>query len=277
MKTTILSTILTLSCVLTTMAQQAQTHSAVSGSNESSATIGPANSIGIQPGSRLAAELQKSIDARKARVGDRVLLKTTESLKAQGHTVVRKGANLVGHITEIERKTANSPASRLGLVFDRLESGSLTVPITATIVSLTSASANSQASSEDSFGTSSGGSSSIMQRQSSSGSQSSGLLGGTTGVVGGVMNTTTSTVGNVVGSTAATAGSSVNSTTQAIGGASSGLGRTLSRVQISESSTTSAEGGSTLSLRGENLKLEKGTTFNLLISQSSSAMASKEP
>lgn len=277
MKTTIFAAVLTLSCALATLAQQTETKSAASGGNQTSVATGPADGISIQTGTRLAAELQKSLDARHAQVGDQVVLRTTESLKSEGRTVVRKGARLLGHITEIERNTSKSSASRLSMVFDQLQNGPLTVPITATIVSLTHARASSQASSEDLFGANTAGSSSTMQHTSSSRSQSGGLLGGATGTVGGVVGTTSSSVGNVVGGTVAAAGSSVNPTTETLGGASSGLGHTLNRIQISETGSTSAEGESTLSLQGENLRLEQGTGFNLVISQSNSATAPKEP
>jgi hypothetical protein len=63
----------------------------------------------------------------------------------------------------------------------------------------------------------------------------------------------------------------------AAGETTSVLGRSLGRIQISESSSTSTEGGSTLTLQGENLHLEKGTTFNLVISQSAKASAGRNP
>ncbi|HKZ76702.1 MAG TPA: hypothetical protein VJ124_00155 [Pyrinomonadaceae bacterium] len=277
MKTTFFAAVLTLSCALATPAQQAETQSTASGSNQTSAVTRPADSISIESGTRLAAELQKSIDTRNARVGDQVVLKTTESLKSEGRTIVNKGARLIGHITEIERKTAKSPASRLSMVFDRLQNGPLTVPITASIVSLTHARANSQASGEDLFQANASSSSSTMQRTSASRPPGGGLLGGAAGTVGGVVGTTSSSVGNVVGGTVATAGSGLNSTAEGLGGAPSGLGHTLNRIQISESSSTSAGGESTLSLQGKNLRLEQGTRFNLVISQSGSAAASKEP
>jgi hypothetical protein len=49
------------------------------------------------------------------------------------------------------------------------------------------------------------------------------------------------------------------------------LGGALRGLQITQSSNASTEGGSTLSLTGGNLRVESGTTFNLLISNMANA------
>jgi hypothetical protein len=49
------------------------------------------------------------------------------------------------------------------------------------------------------------------------------------------------------------------------------VGRGLGGIQISQSSSASVEGSSVLSLQGQNLRLEKGTNFNLVLTQSASA------
>jgi hypothetical protein len=85
------------------------------------------------------------------------------------------------------------------------------------------------------------------------------LLGGVTNTVGGVVNTTTQTVGGVTN----TVGETVGSTTQTVG-------NTVRGIQISQSASANAEGSSTLSLTGGNLRLEKGTTLNLRLTQSAS-------
>jgi hypothetical protein len=176
-----------------------------------------------------------------------------------GRTVVGKGAKLLGHVTEVSQKSKANGESRIGIVFDRLERGSLEVPVTATISSITSGSAHARARSDDSFDVSASGSARATTPSSS------------TGLLGGVTNSTTSTVGTVVGNTTTAAGSTIDSTTNAIGNTATGVGRSLGRIQISESATVSAEGGSVLSLQGNNLRLEKGTNFNLLVTQSASA------
>ncbi len=95
-----------------------------------------ARDIAIQSGTRLAAELQNTVDVRKAKVGDEVVLRTVQAIKAEGRTVVNKGARLMGRVTNVEQKTKANDASRLGLVFDRLETGALEFPISVTITSI---------------------------------------------------------------------------------------------------------------------------------------------
>jgi hypothetical protein len=210
-----------------------------------------ASALDIASGTRLAAQLQQALDVRQARVGDRVILKTTEALKSGGETVVKKGARLVGHVADVQRSARGAAESSLTLVFDRLESGSLTTPITATVNSVTQARA---AAHHDDDETSLGASARADTRAQASGQKNSGgLLGDPLGAVGGVVDSTTRAAGETVGGATRTAGSAV--------------GR-LGRIRVTESLDASISGGSTLSLAGGDLRLEKGTTFNLTLSQS---------
>jgi hypothetical protein len=182
----------------------------------------------------------------------------------------------VGHVTEVAQRSKGSSESRIGILFDRLENGSLQMPIAATITSITSGNANAsaRANNEDLIGTdamASGSARSTSSARSSSRSSNGGLLGG----AGGVVNSTTSTLGGVVGGTTSAVGSTVDSTTSAVGSSANGVGRSLGGIQISQSSSTSVEGSSVLSLQGGNLRLEKGTNFNLVLTQSASAGAAK--
>lgn len=247
-------------------AQVRSTH-ATSASNETSASA-KGRDVNLASNTSLAAQLENSLDTRHAKVGDRVVLKTTEAVKQNGDTVVPKGARLLGHVTEVQQRTRENGESRLGVAFDRLQKGALDMPITATIVSIT------QAQTHENVGDSSldsGTMSSSRARVSSSGDQrsggGSGLLGGVGNTVGGVVNTTTSTAGNVAGTTTNAVGSTVGATTNTAGN----LTGSLRGLQITQSSRASADGGSTLSLGTGNLKLESGTTFHLLVSSSTSA------
>jgi hypothetical protein len=95
-------------------------------------------------------------------------------------------------------------------------------------------------------------------------------------LLGGALGSTTSTVGSVVGGTTSAVGSTVDSTTRGVGNTAAGVGRSLGGIQISESSSTSVEGSSVLSLRGGNLRLEKGTNFNLVLTQSANVGTAKD-
>lgn len=265
MKKIILALSLSLACALVAYAQKAESRASGEVSNQTSATAG--KSIQLDSGTRLAGELQNTIDARKAKVGDQVLLKTTQAIKSGGHTVVPKGSRLIGHVTEVAQKSKGNGESRVGILFDRLEQGSLAMPIAASISSITSGRASARANNDDLFDTSGSGSSSSSSR--SSASNNGGLLGGALG-------STTSTVGSVVGGTTSAVGSTVDSTTRGVGKTAAGVGRSLGGIQISESSSTSVEGSSVLSLQGGNLRLEKGTNFNLVLTQSASVGSAKD-
>ena len=280
MRRIIIAVGLVIACGLVAFAQRTELRAATQGSNEASASARNAGSmINIQSDTRLAAELQNTIDVRKAKPGDQVAFKTTEPIKSNGRTLVSKGARLIGHVTEVEQKTRDNAESHIGLVFDRLENGSLAVPISATITSITQARGRARTSNADADARSmsSASSNSRVQRTSASGGAGGGgLVGGVSNTVGGVVNNTASTVGSVVDGTTSVVGSTVSSTGSVAGETRNGLSSSLGGLRITQSSSTSAAGSSTLSLTGGNLRLEKGTTFNVVISQSASTSASKE-
>ncbi|MBZ5530594.1 MAG: hypothetical protein LAO20_04115 [Acidobacteriia bacterium] len=65
------------------------------------------------------AELTKSLDAKKAKVGDPVNAKVTAESKSNGKIVFPQGTKLVGHITEVQARTKDETESRLGIAFDK--------------------------------------------------------------------------------------------------------------------------------------------------------------
>ena len=249
-------------------AQKSRTNGSASASNDTSASK-QGRQVNLASNTALSGQLENSLDARHAKVGDRVALRTTQAVKQNGETVVPKGARLLGHVTEVQQRTKSNGESRIGVAFDRLQKGALDMPITASIVSITQArsqaSAGNSSMDSDTMSTSSARSSSGSSSSSRSGN--GGLLGGVGNTVGGVVNTTTSTVGNVADATTGAVGSTVGATTNTAGN----LTGSLRGLQISQSSSASADGGSTLSLGTGNLHLDSGTTFHLLVSSSTSA------
>jgi len=238
---------------------QTQTGTRVGASADQSTSVGnQGRQLNIASGTRLTGELQNTLDVSRAKVGDRVVLKTTEAVRAGGQTVVKKGAQLIGRVADVQKSARGSANSSVTVVFDRLQSGSLSSPVSVTIDSVTQAATRARAGSDD-FGTESGASARASARTASGGSASSGggLLGGVTGAVGNTVGGVTSATGDVL-----------DSTTETVGGAARGAGSTLGQVRITQSAGLSAEGGSTLSLNSGNLRLEKGTTFRLTIRES---------
>lgn len=230
-----------------TMAQEANSKASSTTRSNTSVNKNGGN-VALQSGTQIAAQLQNSLDVQKARVGDQVVLKTTSAIKQNGQVVVGKGSRLVGRVTEVQQKAKGNGMSKVGILFDQIESGKMTMPIQATISSITQARASvNDTVDADVSGSSTANGSARSQRNSSG---SGGLLGGVTNTVGGVVNSTAETVGGVT-----------NSVGQTVGG-------TLRGIQISQSASATAEGSSILSLQGGNLRLEKGTTFNLRLSES---------
>jgi hypothetical protein len=207
----------------------------------------------LQSGPAIEAELQQTLDVRKTSVGDEVVLTTTKAIKQNGAVVVQKGSRLIGRVTQVQQKTKDQAQSKIGVVFDRLEGKNLNAPISATIVSIVRSEAN--ASVAETLDSSVSGNAT----GSGSGSRSSaggGLLGGVTQTVGSVARTTTNTVGGVT-----------DTARQTLGGTTQSLGRSLNGIRISQSADIAASGTTTLSTNN-NLRIEKGVTFQLRLTES---------
>jgi hypothetical protein len=255
-------------CLLMAILMLTATLSLAQGQNASvegnSKTAADGKALQLESGLQLVAQLQNSLDVRKVKEGDRVILKTTKAIQANGEVLIKKGATLIGHVAHAQKKSKEHNQSSLSLVFDRLESGSLSLPINANITAITQSASLAQVD-DTMFGASqTNGLSGTVSRPSQS---SGGLLGGVTNTVGGVVNTTTQTVGGA----GQTLGGVVNSTSDTAGRATGGVGSSLKGLQILQSTDASVVGSSTLSLTGGNLHLEKGTSFNLLLNKEAKA------
>jgi hypothetical protein len=271
MKKLIYMLLISLAIASVATAQTSTTNATTSGSTDSTVTGNVAGrSVQLASGTQIAAQLQNTLDVRKAKVGDQVLFKTRKALKSDGQTLVDKGARLIGHVTGVAQRSKNRDGSHITISFDRIENGSLSMPIVATITSIMRSNVDAR-SSDDAFLQSSANSN--AQRNTSIGAQGSGLIGGVANTAGDVVGGTVSTIGSTVGTTTGAVGSTVDNTTTS----ASSLTRKLSRVQISHSTATSAQGGSTLSLQSDDLRLEKGTHFNLVLNEAANATVNKQP
>lgn len=77
------------------------------------------NSTALPAGATIRVTLQKPLDSKKSKSGDQVIAKTAESMKANGHDVLPRGAKIIGHISGVEAHTKEKPQAYLGIVFDR--------------------------------------------------------------------------------------------------------------------------------------------------------------
>jgi hypothetical protein len=75
-------------------------------------------SIQLSAGSTIPVMLEKWVDARKSKVGDEVIAKTTEHVKSEGRVVIPKNSKIIGHVTEAKARTKEESDSALGIAFD---------------------------------------------------------------------------------------------------------------------------------------------------------------
>jgi len=89
-----------------------------SASSSSAAQTNGSNAT-IADGTAINAALSATVDSKKAKPGDEITARTTEAVKAQGKTVVPKGAKLVGHVTRASARGRGDAESALGIAFDK--------------------------------------------------------------------------------------------------------------------------------------------------------------
>ena len=74
----------------------------------------------LAPGVVIPAELSKSIDAKKAKQGDKVEARTSMDLLSHGQVVIPRDTKIVGHVTEAKAHSKESPDSRVAIAFDTI-------------------------------------------------------------------------------------------------------------------------------------------------------------
>lgn len=70
-------------------------------------------------GTDLVAELNKSLNSKKAKLGDPVKATLTQDVLSHGKIVLRRGSKLIGHVTEAKARSKEDRESRLGMIFDK--------------------------------------------------------------------------------------------------------------------------------------------------------------
>jgi hypothetical protein len=171
----------------------------------------------------VSGELEGKLDSKSARVGEPVVLKTTEKMKTAGGMVIPRGSRLVGHVTEVQAHARGHEQSSLAIAFDRVElkhgqSFAIHSMIEQVRPSAAELEANAMANEDTMSGPVgvAGGGGAMAGGGLGVGHAGAGLVGGAAGAVGGA------------GSAVAPVGSTLNSTTEgamnAGGGAVSGTG-----------------------------------------------------
>jgi hypothetical protein len=67
------------------------------------------------------AELDGKLDSKSAKVGDRVMLKTTDKVQTSDGTVIPRGSRIVGHISEVQAHDTDRAIAQIAIVFDHAE------------------------------------------------------------------------------------------------------------------------------------------------------------
>lgn len=85
------------------------------------AASAPPQASPLQAGSLIYAELSKSIDSKKAKVGDPVTAKVTQAVLSHGKIAIPRNTKIIGHLTAAQARTKDQKQAQLGIVFDRAE------------------------------------------------------------------------------------------------------------------------------------------------------------
>jgi hypothetical protein len=101
-----------------TVAAQAATSPQTPSAPAVAAQTEPAASL-LPSGTAINAELNSSVDSKKAKVGDKVEAHTTEAVAIAGKTLVPRGAKLEGHIIEATARSKGDNGSTLAIQFDK--------------------------------------------------------------------------------------------------------------------------------------------------------------
>lgn len=93
-----------------------------SGENEgaTAASASTAKPRVIALGSMLLAEFSGSLNVKKLKPGDKVKAVLAQDLLVGGRIIAKVDSKLIGHVTEIKRRSEGDPQSRLGVVFDKI-------------------------------------------------------------------------------------------------------------------------------------------------------------
>jgi len=226
------------------------------------------NSADISSGTKIDATLAESLDAKKNKPGDRVEARTTRDIKQDGKVMLKKGAHLVGHVTQVQVRASGQTQSQLGIAFDHaVLRGGQEVPFNATIQALAVAPSSTVADT---------GSDDMMASGGAMGGVSGTARGGG-GLVSGVASTAGATTGSVVNTATSVpvrAGATLNAATRSTGavGGLTATGRlTLNSSGVFglqglslDSAASSATQGSMIVSSNKNVHLDSGTQMLLV-------------
>jgi hypothetical protein len=112
-----------LACAFFAVCASAQSQTTAPPNPPTQATADAPQAAPAQPaipnGPAVNAELNSSVNSKKAKVGDKVEAHTTEPLKNGNDVVVPKGTKLIGHVVEASARSKGDQQSTLAIQFDK--------------------------------------------------------------------------------------------------------------------------------------------------------------
>jgi hypothetical protein len=239
----------------------AQTQSGAAANASGKAAGNTAGGDQVQAGSIIYAELDKSVDAKKAKVGDQVVAKVQQAVLSRGKVVAAKGSRIMGHVTQVKARTKDQPESELGLAFDHivLKDGSQ-IPVSMTIQAI--GSGRTTADLTQDTGPSMAGPMSNPGAPGRPGNNT-GVIGGAAGTVDDVTRSAGNTAGTVAETAGATTGQVGASTSTHVSASSHGvIGMPDLTLSAGANSSTQA---SVISSDKKNVKLDSGSELVLRV------------
>lgn len=223
---------------------------------------------GAHAGAVVPVELSKSVDSKKAKVGDEVTARVISDVRSGGAVAIPRGSKLLGKVTEANARGKGDATSSLGIVFDRavLKNGT-TLNLVSTIQAVI-APPETQAM--------------PLPEASGSGAGPEGSSGG----MGGGSGSTAGAIGNTAGSAVGAVGRTVDSTTQTAAGdlnANARLGASAPALTAQTTGVVGIKGlelnasgssntsGSVFMTSGKSVKLDSGTRMLVNVSAASKA------
>jgi hypothetical protein len=91
----------------------------------------------IETGAILYAELSKTLDAKKTKTGDPVTALLLADVLFHGKIVAHRDSKLIGHVTEVQAHSKETPESRLGIAFEKvILKGGQMIPFSSVLIAL---------------------------------------------------------------------------------------------------------------------------------------------
>lgn len=242
-----------------------------SGSSEGAGHFGD-RSAQLATDSTVNAVLTKPVDSGKAKPGDPVSARTTQPARTSDGTSIPEGSTLVGHVTEARARGEGQASSAVGIAFDKaVTKDGREIPLRNVGIRALAAAQGA--------GAASAGDNEMMMGASgigggmAAGRGGGGLIGRTTGSVGGGLGGGLGAAGGAVGSLGGSTSGALQAGQGAIGGldasglltaGSSGVFG-LRDMGLASAASGTAQ-GSLITSTGKRIRLDQGTRM-LLSSQ----------